>query len=44
MKEQQISLDSISLQGAARQILKNWWVVVCLALAAFLGRPCAWVC
>ena len=37
MKEQQISLDGISLQGAARQILKNWWVVVCLALAAFLG-------
>lgn len=37
MKDQEISLDSISLQGAARQVLKNWWVVVCLALAVFLG-------
>lgn len=37
MKGQEISLDSISLQGAARQVLKNWWVVVCLTLAAFLG-------
>lgn len=37
MKQQEISLDSISLQGAFRQILKNWWVVVFMALAAFLG-------
>ena len=37
MKGQEISLDSISLQGAARQVLKNWWVVVCLALAVFFG-------
>lgn len=37
MKGQEISLDNISLQGAARQVLKNWWVVVCLALAVFFG-------
>lgn len=37
MKQQEISLDSISLQGAARQVLGNWWVVVCLALAVFFG-------
>lgn len=37
MRDQGISLDSISLQGAVHQILKNWWVVVCLALAVFLG-------
>lgn len=37
MKQQELALDSISLQGAARQILKNWWVVVFLALAVFLG-------
>lgn len=37
MKEQELSLDSISLSGALRQIGLNWWVVVCLALAVFLG-------
>lgn len=37
MKDQEISLDSISLQGAVRQVLKNWWVVVCFTLAVFLG-------
>ena len=37
MKDQEISLDSISLQGVARQVLKNWWVVLFLALAVFLG-------
>ena len=39
MKQQEISLDSISLQGAFRQILKNWWVVVFMALAAFWASP-----
>lgn len=37
MKEQELSLDSISLSGVLRQIGQNWWVVVCLALAMFLG-------
>lgn len=37
MKDQEISLDSISLQGVARQVLKNWWVVLFLALAVLLG-------
>lgn len=37
MKEQELTLDSVSLSGALRQIRMNWWVVVCLALAVFLG-------
>lgn len=37
MKDQEISLDSISLQGAVRQVLKNWWIVFFLALAVLLG-------
>lgn len=37
MKQQELALDSISLQGAAREIRKNWWVVVCLALAVMFG-------
>lgn len=37
MRNQEISLDSISLQGAVHQVLKNWWVVICLALAVFFG-------
>ena len=37
MKQRGMVLDSVTLQGAARQVLKNWWVVVFLALAVFLG-------
>ena len=37
MKRQELSLSSISPAGAARQLLQNWWVVVCLALAMLLG-------
>lgn len=37
MKKQEFSLDSISLRGTLRQILSNWWVIVCLSLAAFFG-------
>ena len=32
-----MALDNISLRGAAWQVLRNWWVVVCLTLAVFLG-------
>ncbi|HIS52642.1 MAG TPA: polysaccharide biosynthesis tyrosine autokinase [Candidatus Onthomonas avicola] len=37
MKSQELTLDSISWRGAVIQVLKNWWVVVCLTLAVFLG-------
>ena len=37
MKRQEFSLDSISLRGTLRQILSNWWVIVCLSLAVFFG-------
>ena len=37
MKSQGLALDNISLRGAAWQVLRNWWVVVCLTLAVFLG-------
>lgn len=37
MKQRGMLLDGVTLQGAARQVLKCWWVVVCLALAVFLG-------
>lgn len=30
-------MDNISPEGAARQVLKNWWVVLFLTLAAFFG-------
>lgn len=37
MKQRGMSLDGATLQGAARQVLKCWWVVLCLALAVLLG-------
>ena len=37
MKQRGKMLDSVTLQGAFRQVVKYWWIVVCLALAVFLG-------
>lgn len=37
MKQQDSLLDNVSLEGAVRQVLMNWWVVVFLTLAVFLG-------
>lgn len=37
MNRQELTISSISLAGFARQILKNWWVILCLTLAMFLG-------
>ena len=37
MREQAITLDRASLEGAGREILKNWWVVLCWMVAMLLG-------
>lgn len=37
MREQAIILDRASLEGAGREILKNWWVVLCWMAAMLLG-------
>lgn len=37
MREQAITLDRASLEGAGREILKNWWVVLCWMAAMLLG-------
>ena len=37
MREQAIILDRASLEGAGREILKNWWVVLCWMVAMLLG-------
>ena len=37
MREQAITLDRASLRGAGREILKNWWVVLCWMVAMLLG-------
>lgn len=37
MKKVGISIDSMPLPGVVRESLKNWWVVLFFALAAFLG-------
>lgn len=37
MKDNEISLDTISMDGVRRELLKNWWVIICFAIAVFLG-------
>ena len=37
MNRQDFTVSSISFAGFVRQVLKNWWVVLCLTLAVFLG-------
>lgn len=37
MRQHAMVLDSVTLQGAFHQVVKNWWVVLFLALAMFLG-------
>lgn len=37
MKENEISLDTISMDGVKRELLKNWWVILSFAIAVFLG-------
>ena len=36
-KENEISLDTISMDGVRRELLKNWWVILCFAVAVLLG-------
>lgn len=37
MRQQENLFSGVTLWGAFCQVLKNWWVVVCLTLAVFLG-------
>ena len=37
MKDNEISLDTISADGVRRELLKNWWVIICFAVAVFFG-------
>lgn len=37
MKEEPLILDQAALLGAGLQLLKNWWIVLCWALAMLLG-------
>lgn len=37
MKRDTISLDNISAVGLLRELCRNWWVIVCIALAVLLG-------
>lgn len=37
MKDNEISLDTISMDGVRRELLKNWWVIICFAIGVFLG-------
>ena len=37
MRRGGLVLDGVTLREAARQVAQNWWVVLALALAAFMG-------
>lgn len=37
MSRDSIILDEATLKGAARRVVENWWVVLALTLAVFLG-------